>query len=80
MLDVVAHELTHAVTDTSSELIYSNESGALNEAMSDIFGASVEAFRDGAVSGEHLEDRRGVLDAGHRGRRAALHERPGAGG
>jgi vibriolysin len=50
VLDVVAHELTHAVTDTASELIYSNESGALNEAMSDIFGASVEAFRDGAVT------------------------------
>jgi vibriolysin len=51
VLDVVAHELTHAVTGTSSELIYANESGALNEAMSDIFGASVESFRDGAVSG-----------------------------
>ncbi|AKJ06602.1 Zn-dependent metalloprotease [Archangium gephyra] len=51
VLDVVAHELTHAVTDTESDLIYSNESGALNEAMSDVFGASVEAARDGAVSG-----------------------------
>ncbi len=51
VLDVAAHELTHAVTDTSSDLIYSNESGALNEAMSDVFGAAVEAFRDGAVSG-----------------------------
>ncbi len=50
VLDVVGHELTHAVTDTSSDLIYSNESGALNEAMSDIFGASIEAYRDGAVS------------------------------
>ncbi|MBZ4421417.1 M4 family metallopeptidase [Myxococcus sp. RHSTA-1-4] len=51
VLDVVGHELTHAVTDTSSELIYSGESGALNEAMSDVFGASIEAYRDGAVSG-----------------------------
>ncbi|HEX5748651.1 MAG TPA: M4 family metallopeptidase [Archangium sp.] len=51
VLDVVGHELTHAVTDTSSDLIYANESGALNEAMSDVFGASIEAYRDGAVSG-----------------------------
>ncbi|MFL5355946.1 M4 family metallopeptidase [Archangium sp.] len=50
VLDVIGHELTHAVTDTSSDLVYANESGALNEAMSDIFGASIEAYRDGAVS------------------------------
>jgi len=50
VLDVVGHELTHAVTERSSNLVYANESGALNEAMSDIFGASIEAFRDGAVS------------------------------
>ncbi|HEU4412838.1 MAG TPA: M4 family metallopeptidase, partial [Polyangiaceae bacterium] len=37
--DVTAHELTHAVTDTESDLIYQNESGAINEAMSDIFAA-----------------------------------------
>jgi vibriolysin len=51
VLDVVGHEITHAVTKRSSGLVYSTESGALNEAMSDIFGASIEAFRDGAVSG-----------------------------
>jgi bacillolysin len=42
-LDVTAHEFTHAVTQHSSGLIYQNESGALNEAWSDIFGAVVEA-------------------------------------
>lgn len=41
-LDVVAHELTHAVTEYESSLVYQGESGALNEAMSDIFGAAVE--------------------------------------
>ncbi|MDC3986434.1 M4 family metallopeptidase [Polyangium jinanense] len=51
VLDVVGHELTHAVTEYGSGLVYQNESGALNEAMSDIFGASIEAYRDGAVSG-----------------------------
>ncbi len=45
-LDVVAHELTHAVTDATSDLVYSDESGALNEAMSDIFGATTEAWSD----------------------------------
>jgi vibriolysin len=49
-LDVVAHELTHAVTSSESNLIYQNESGALNEAMSDIMGASTEAWDDGFVS------------------------------
>jgi vibriolysin len=52
VLDVVGHELTHAVTEKSSALIYKNESGALNEAMSDVFGAAIEAYRDGAVTGK----------------------------
>ena len=43
-LDVVAHELTHGVTDYSSGLIYANESGALNEAFSDIMATSAVFF------------------------------------
>ena len=43
-LDVVAHELTHGLTDYSSHLISLNESGALDEAFSDIIGTSVEFF------------------------------------
>ncbi len=43
-LDVVAHELTHGVTDYSSDLIYRNESGALNEALSDIVGTGAEFY------------------------------------
>ncbi|PYQ99012.1 MAG: hypothetical protein DMF96_08675 [Acidobacteria bacterium] len=43
-LDVVAHELTHGVTNYSSQLEYVNESGALNEAFSDMMGTSVEFF------------------------------------
>ena len=42
-LDVVAHELTHGVTENSANLVYELESGALNEAFSDIFGECVEA-------------------------------------
>ena len=43
-LDIVAHELTHGVTSSSSNLIYMNESGALNEAFSDIMGTGAEYF------------------------------------
>ena len=43
-LDIVAHELTHGVTSSSSNLIYMNESGALNEAFSDIMGIAAEFF------------------------------------
>jgi len=41
-IDVVGHELTHGVTQHTANLVYQNQSGALNEAMSDIFGESVE--------------------------------------
>jgi vibriolysin len=40
--DVVGHELTHGVTERSSNLVYADESGALNEALSDIFGNMVD--------------------------------------
>jgi len=43
-LDVDAHELSHAVTERTAGLVYSNESGALNEATSDILGNSCEAY------------------------------------
>jgi len=49
--DVTAHELTHAVTENESGLVYSGESGGLNEAMSDIFGAFTEAYVDGGKTG-----------------------------
>jgi Zn-dependent metalloprotease len=48
--DVVAHELTHAVTDSTANLNYESDSGALNEGMSDIFAAAGSAWKDGAVS------------------------------
>ena len=43
-LDIVAHELTHGVTAFTSNLVPINESGALNEAFSDMMGTSVEFF------------------------------------
>jgi uncharacterized protein (TIGR03382 family) len=50
--DVTAHELTHAVTSETAALAYRNESGAINEAMSDIMAAVCEAWKDRAVSGD----------------------------
>ncbi|MBO0852235.1 MAG: M4 family metallopeptidase [Nocardia sp.] len=41
-LDVVAHELTHGVTEKTSGLDYINESGAINESMSDVFAELAE--------------------------------------
>ncbi|MCZ4510033.1 M4 family metallopeptidase [Streptomyces sp. ActVer] len=43
-VDVAAHEMTHGVTSNTAGLIYSGESGGLNEATSDIFGAAVEFY------------------------------------
>jgi len=43
-LDVCGHEIAHAVTTNTAGLIYRNESGALNESFSDIFGNTVEAW------------------------------------
>lgn len=45
-LDVVGHELTHGVTEFTSGLIYENESGALNEAFSDMMGNATEFYAD----------------------------------
>ena len=43
-LDVCGHEITHGLTANTAGLNYSNESGALNEAFSDIFGQSIENY------------------------------------
>ena len=43
-LDIVGHELAHGVTSATAKLVYSGESGGLNEATSDIFGTMVEFY------------------------------------
>jgi Zn-dependent metalloprotease len=49
-LDIAAHEMAHGVTQHSAGLVYQNQSGALNEAVSDIFGALVEHRKQGPGS------------------------------
>jgi vibriolysin len=50
-LDVTAHELTHGVTQYESNLVYSGESGGINESLSDIFGVFVESWVAGGRTG-----------------------------
>ncbi|MDI3100939.1 M4 family metallopeptidase [Streptomyces sp. AN-3] len=54
-IDVAAHEMTHGVTSHTAGLVYSGESGGLNEATSDIFGAAVEFHANNASDvGDYL--------------------------
>jgi Zn-dependent metalloprotease len=46
--DVIAHELTHGVTQYTAGLVYFGQSGALNESMSDVFGTVIQQAIDGA--------------------------------
>jgi len=43
-LDIAGHEITHGLTSFTANLDYSYESGALNEAYSDIFGCAIEFY------------------------------------
>jgi Zn-dependent metalloprotease len=43
-IDVIGHEMSHGVTASTADLIYSGESGGLNESNSDIGGEMVEAY------------------------------------
>lgn len=69
-IDIVAHELAHGLTQYSSNLIYRNESGALNEAFSDIIGTGVEFFfqsrGDGLLKADWLHGEDAVTPGGNR--------------
>ena len=41
-IDVIGHELTHGVTENEANLDYENQSGAMNESFSDIFGIMIK--------------------------------------
>ena len=42
-LDVCGHEITHGVIQHTANLVYRNESGAINESMADVFGALIDS-------------------------------------
>lgn len=43
--DVIAHELTHGVTQFTARLGYTSEAGGLNESVSDVFGSMFRQWR-----------------------------------
>ncbi|MGN6618402.1 MAG: M4 family metallopeptidase [Ilyomonas sp.] len=43
-IDVIGHELTHGVTEDEAQLVYTSESGALNESISDVFGSLIKQY------------------------------------
>ncbi|MDO1446106.1 MBG domain-containing protein [Rhodocytophaga aerolata] len=45
-LDIVAHEISHAICENTARLVYSYEPGALNEGFSDIWAATIEYYAD----------------------------------
>jgi Zn-dependent metalloprotease len=51
-LDVIGHELTHGVTGATADLEYRNQSGALNESLSDVFGSLVKQYALGQTAEE----------------------------
>lgn len=51
-LDVIGHELTHGVTQFEAKLQYFQQSGALNESMSDVFGSLVKHYQLGQTATE----------------------------
>nr|WP_240449414.1 M4 family metallopeptidase [Streptomyces harenosi] len=54
-IDVAAHEMTHGLTSVTARLVYSGESGGLNEATSDIFGTTVEFYANNSSDvGDYL--------------------------
>ena len=47
LLDIVAHEFTHAVTEYTAGLLYISQSAVIDEALSDIMGECVEKYTTG---------------------------------
>jgi len=62
-VDVAGHEMSHGVTSRTSNLIYANESGGLNESNSDIHGTMVEFYLKGG-SGSTIGDTGGNYTIG----------------
>ncbi len=51
-LDVIGHELCHGVTQSTLNLLYTGQPGALNESISDVFGSLVKQYRRGQTAAD----------------------------
>jgi Zn-dependent metalloprotease len=51
----MGHELTHGVTEKEAQLIYQDQSGALNESVSDVYGSLVKQYRNGKQAAEDAD-------------------------
>ncbi|CAG8865744.1 Protease PrtS [Pseudomonas fluorescens] len=49
-LEVIGHELSHGVIEDEAQLVYFNQSGALNESVADVFGALIKQFALGQTA------------------------------
>ncbi|PPF72151.1 M4 family metallopeptidase [Rathayibacter sp. AY1E6] len=49
---VIGHELAHGITEYTANLVYRGQSGALNESVSDVFGALLEQYGAGQSADE----------------------------
>jgi Zn-dependent metalloprotease len=54
-LDIMGHELTHGVTEKEAQLIYQDQSGALNESVSDVYGSLVKQYHKGKQAAEDAD-------------------------
>jgi len=60
-LDVTGHELSHGVCFATANLLYTGQSGGLNEGNSDMFGKMVQAYADGGATGAHIATSRRTI-------------------
>ena len=59
-VDVIGHELSHAVTEHTAGLVYQGQPGALNESMSDVFGSCLKQ----RLLGQSAEEADWIIGAG----------------
>jgi len=54
-IDIMGHELTHGVTENEAQLIYQDQSGALNESISDVYGSLVKQYNNGKQAAQDAD-------------------------